>query len=751
MYASAVATPRVRIDLSKKNADVSAFETSLLRRIINQDTAVAALVRTYQLTCGGIRRHDKPIANLLFAGPTGTGKTFAFETAAEILFGSPTALVKIDCTEFQHSHEIAKLIGCFVPGTQVLMADGSRKAIEDIRIGDYVITRFGRSRPVQDTYEYPSPPEMVKLQIASSNVPLICTPDHKIWAIKGPGPSRPTTKAGRDAANRYDTAKLEWLAASALEKNDIVIYPRLQASAEEHVIDLADFGNDHATFRCDAANVWFFGKKQVTPRYIPCDENFARLAGYYVSEGGNSTNRSAINFTFGVPHKQFALDDTKALLPSIFGDSYILREQDRSERHSMRLYYASTIVAEMFASLFGDHTHTKCLPEWFLRLPDNILWHFLDAAILGDGGRTVRRRVDYSTSSPKLYSQIELILRRLGITTQIQESEPPNPKWKRRYRIYISGDQITQFAGKLPFAGAGVDLTNPGNDGIQRMSHVDAQYIYFRIKSAVRIPSSGNVYDISVGEDTSFVANGIGVKNSPPGYLGHRETPAMLSQHLIDQYQTDKNKFTFVVFDEIEKANEALWQMLLGIMDKGIVSLGDGKTTRLQNCVIGMTTNLGATEMHKLSTGASSTIGLVRQTGDRSKIQSAARTAVEGNFSPEFLNRLDETVVFNSLSAKNMHDIVSLELSAVQSLISITKGTPVFFILRWTNDVLQVLLSKAEKTESYGARPLKRVIERDVIIPLSIAVSTWQIPEASTVLISVDNGEIVFDVLSPRI
>src|SRR3990167_7231613 len=190
MYASSMAAPRVRIDTTKKSQAVTDFATALRQRIVNQDAAVDALVRTYQLTRGGIARHDKPIANLLFAGPTGVGKTFLYETAAEILFGSPTALLKVDCAEFQHSHEIAKLVGCFVPGTQILMADGSRKAIEDIRIGDYVITRFGRSRPVQDTYEYPSPPEMVKLQIASSNVPLICTPDHKIWAIKGPGPSK---------------------------------------------------------------------------------------------------------------------------------------------------------------------------------------------------------------------------------------------------------------------------------------------------------------------------------------------------------------------------------------------------------------------------------------------------------------------------------------------------------------------------------------------------------------------------------
>src|SRR5205823_7692477 len=103
---------------------------------------------------------------------------------------------------------------------------------------------------------------------------------------------------------------------------------------------------------------------------------------------------------------------------------------------------------------------------------------------------------------------------------------------------------------------------------------------------------------------------------SPPGYIGHRETQPMLNQERINQYQTDAAPVTFVLFDEIEKANEALWQLLLGVLDKAVLTLGDGRKVDLSRCVIVMTSNLGALEINKMLVGGIGFTGRGAQAGD---------------------------------------------------------------------------------------------------------------------------------------
>ena len=87
---------------------------------------------------------------------------------------------------------------------------------------------------------------------------------------------------------------------------------------------------------------------------------------------------------------------------------------------------------------------------------------------------------------------------------------------------------------------------------------------------------------------------------SPPGYLGHRETHALLTQEVLNQYHTETVKMSFVLFDEIEKASDALWNLLLGILDKGTLTLGDNRKVDFSRAMIFMTSNLGASEMNAL-------------------------------------------------------------------------------------------------------------------------------------------------------
>src|SRR5712691_7750529 len=140
---------------------------------------------------------------------------------------------------------------------------------------------------------------------------------------------------------------------------------------------------------------------------------------------------------------------------------------------------------------------------------------------------------------------------------------------------------------------------------------------------------------------------------SPPGYLGHRETHPLLSQEVLNQYHTESTKLSFVLFDEIEKASDALWNLLLGILDKATLTLGDNRKVDFSRALIFMTSNLGASEMAalmspKLGFMAGEARGRAASgTVDKNMTTKLARSGVEAarrKFTPEFMNRLDKIV-----------------------------------------------------------------------------------------------------------
>jgi ATP-dependent Clp protease ATP-binding subunit ClpB len=105
------AATRQQLDPSIRSNDTRDFHQALKSKIVGQEEGVQSLVDLYQVFCAGLNSPGRPVGNLLFLGPTGSGKTRIVEAAAEILFGDPRMVIKVDCAEFQHSHEIAKLIG----------------------------------------------------------------------------------------------------------------------------------------------------------------------------------------------------------------------------------------------------------------------------------------------------------------------------------------------------------------------------------------------------------------------------------------------------------------------------------------------------------------------------------------------------------------------------------------------------------------------------------------------------------------
>ena len=226
---------------------------------------------------------------------------------------------------------------------------------------------------------------------------------------------------------------------------------------------------------------------------------------------------------------------------------------------------------------------------------------------------------------------------------------------------------------------------------------------------------------------------------SPPGYLGHRETQALLTQENLNKYWTNENPITLVLFDEIEKASNSLWQLLLGVLDKATLTLGDNRCVDFSHTIIFMTSNLGAREMTRLVDGS---IGFAPTETDHllpseldQKIYRTGIDAARRKFSPEFMNRVDKVVVFRGLRDEELRRIVELELSAVQ--LRIDESASERFTVTTTPAAREFLL--AEGTDyRYGARHLKRAIERFVVQPLANLSATRQLCLGDVVVLDLD-------------
>src|SRR6202049_1478550 len=202
---------------------------------------------------------------------------------------------------------------------------------------------------------------------------------------------------------------------------------------------------------------------------------------------------------------------------------------------------------------------------------------------------------------------------------------------------------------------------------------------------------------------------------SPPGYLGHRETHALLSQEALNQYHTDKVKLSLVLFDEIEKASDALWNLLLGILDKGVLTLGDNRRVDFSASMVFMTSNLGAAEMNsvvkpRLGFHVPTEAAAVRSNAkETARICRTGVAAARRRFTPEFINRLDRMVVFKSLGVEELRRIVDIELVMVQQRIQAAAGSKPFLV-NVTDTAREFLLMEGTDFR-YGARQLKRAIE----------------------------------------
>ena len=297
------------------------------------------------------------------------------------------------------------------------------------------------------------------------------------------------------------------------------------------------------------------------------------------------------------------------------------------------------------------------------------------------------------------------------------------------YQMFLSGmTSPGRPIGNFLFLG-------PTGTGKTRMVEATAESLVGDARAVIKI-------DCAEFQHSHEIAKLIG---SPPGYLGHRETHPLLSQEVLNQFHSEKLKVSFVLFDEIEKASDALWNLLLGILDKATLTLGDNRRVDFSRAMIFMTSNLGATEMGSIlrpNLGfATSEIERKRAEGQvdeglNDKITRAGVEAARRKFTPEFMNRIDKAVVFRTLGADELHRILNIELNLLQQRIFNSASTTpfVFNVMPAAKDYLL-----REGTDlKYGARHLKRAIDRGLVHPMSNLIASDQIRGGDLVQVDLD-------------
>ncbi len=292
------------------------------------------------------------------------------------------------------------------------------------------------------------------------------------------------------------------------------------------------------------------------------------------------------------------------------------------------------------------------------------------------------------------------------------------------YQVFRAGmNSPGRPVGNLLFLG-------PTGSGKTRIVEAAAEVLFGDPRAVIKI-------DCAEFQHSHEIAKLIG---SPPGYLGHRETHPLITQEALAQCHTEKLKLSFLLFDEIEKASDSLWQLLLGILDKATLTLGDNRRVDLSQTVIFMTSNLGGGEITELMTGGMGFAQPSQRANDRLdlKVERTAQTAAKKKFSPEFMNRLDKTVVFHPLREEQLAQVLEIELGMVQQrVLDAGHGQ---FLFRVTQAARNLLLQDGTDLK-YGARHLKRSIERSVVFPLANLIATDQIRFGDRLVIDRNQNE----------
>lgn len=224
---------------------------------------------------------------------------------------------------------------------------------------------------------------------------------------------------------------------------------------------------------------------------------------------------------------------------------------------------------------------------------------------------------------------------------------------------------------------------------------------------------------------------------APPGYLGHRETQPLLTQQKLSAVTSEGSNLSLVLFDEIEKAAPSMSRLLLGVLDKAVLRLGDNTSVNFERSMIFLTSNLGAAAMRKelcpdfgfeslmeSPAGASARGGLA-------KLASIGMGEVRRKFSPEFVNRIDAVITYQPLSAESLNEILDQQLALLEKHIRSRLEERAFSLK--VSAGARGLLLKLGTSPEFGARELKRTILRKLTQPLAALVESGKVEPQSCV------------------
>jgi ATP-dependent Clp protease ATP-binding subunit ClpB len=293
------------------------------------------------------------------------------------------------------------------------------------------------------------------------------------------------------------------------------------------------------------------------------------------------------------------------------------------------------------------------------------------------------------------------------------------------YQVFCAGLQSPgRPVGNLLFLG-------PTGSGKTRTVEAAAEILFGDSRAVIKV-------DCAEFQHSHEIAKLIG---SPPGYLGHRETHPLITQEALAASHRDDLKLSFLLFDEIEKASDALWQLLLGILDKATLTLGDNRRVDLSQTMIFMTSNLGGAEITEMMTGRMGFApAMLADTKARldEKVERTASEAAKRKFAPEFINRIDKIVVFHPLRREQLEQILDIELANVQQRVMDLALRR--FRFHVAPEAREFLLREGTDLK-YGARHLKRAIERYMVSPLARLLATHQVNGGDVLLIDRHPGD----------
>jgi ATP-dependent Clp protease ATP-binding subunit ClpA len=297
------------------------------------------------------------------------------------------------------------------------------------------------------------------------------------------------------------------------------------------------------------------------------------------------------------------------------------------------------------------------------------------------------------------------------------------------YQAYLTGmTPACRPIGNLLFLG-------PTGSGKTRIVEATSEALLKNARAVIKI-------DCAEFQHSHEIAKLVG---APPGYQGHCEKHPLLNQEALNQFHTKAIRLSLVLFDEIEKASDALWNLLLGILDKGTLTLGDNRKVDFSRALIFMTSNLGTPEMSALMQPR---LGFNRgETARRSqngavddklsaRLSRSGMQAARRKFTPEFINRLDRIVTFKPLGLAELKKILDIELSMIQQRIFNTRPQQ-SFVFEASDGAKEFLLQEGADLK-YGARHLKRAIERLLVQPMSNLIATGQVRGGDWVFVDFD-------------